>query len=395
MEATALLNDAHSNEEGQKLRDEYNRILATTSFNGVKTLNGSQSSIAIQAGNDGVSAPLQLTAPSLGGTPILQSAYSLSLDGVNDYVYASSTVPLQITGDITVSAWVRIDTPNTGMFIAEKYDSGGDAGWILAVDTSGVPYLDGRDSSSNYRTSGLASPDIDDGEWHHLVGQRSGSTWKIYVDGAAGSSNNVGTSGSIANAIDLNIGRYQQGNSHFFDGRIDDVRIYNRALAESEIADLAAGDEPSAAGLVARYEFEQGAGTTAADSANGNTATLTGGATWSTETPLINIAGLETFSLLTASNARFAMDTIDSALSRLSGEVGKLGSQLSRLQTVISTISATRENYQAAAGRIKDADVAQESATLVRHQILQQTASGVLAQANQQPRIAIQLLGGI
>ena len=55
--------------------------------------------------------------------------------------------------------------------------------------------------------------------------------------------------------------------------------------------------------------------------------------------------------------------------------------------------NAAAENFQAARSRILDADIASESAELVRTQILQQAASAVLAQANQQPALALQLLG--
>lgn len=58
----------------------------------------------------------------------------------------------------------------------------------------------------------------------------------------------------------------------------------------------------------------------------------------------------------------------------------------------MNTLDASRENYMAANSRITDADIAEESSTLVRLQILREAASAVLAQANQQPSLAIKLL---
>ena len=66
-----------------------------------------------------------------------------------------------------------------------------------------------------------------------------------------------------------------------------------------------------------------------------------------------------------------------------------------RLSVAANTIQSTVENFQAAESRIRDADIAQEAAELVRLQILQQASASVLAQANTQPALALQLLGGI
>lgn len=99
--------------------------------------------------------------------------------------------------------------------------------------------------------------------------------------------------------------------------------------------------------------------------------------------------------LSTAINARAALATLEVRSAKLSAEKSEIGAYQSRLEVSLRTSAARTINYQDARGRITDADVAQESAALVRHQILQQTGSSVLAQANQQPRIAIQLLGSI
>ena len=63
-----------------------------------------------------------------------------------------------------------------------------------------------------------------------------------------------------------------------------------------------------------------------------------------------------------------------------------------RLETAASMLSSTVVNYNQAEARIRDADIAQESANLVRLGILQQASAAVLSQANQQPALAIQLL---
>ncbi len=96
--------------------------------------------------------------------------------------------------------------------------------------------------------------------------------------------------------------------------------------------------------------------------------------------------------LSTRRGAKKAMDILDARLERLSRQTGVLGAMGSRLQIALDTINNTRENYTAAESRIMDADIAGESASMVRTQILQKVGSAVLASANQLPEIALKLL---
>lgn len=87
-----------------------------------------------------------------------------------------------------------------------------------------------------------------------------------------------------------------------------------------------------------------------------------------------------------------ALDAVNAAISTLSSTRGTLGAAESRLNTAVASLQVARENFIAAESRVRDADVAQEVAELVRLQVLQQAGTAVLAQANQQPQIALALL---
>jgi flagellin len=100
-----------------------------------------------------------------------------------------------------------------------------------------------------------------------------------------------------------------------------------------------------------------------------------------------------TFDITTASNASAALDTIDSAIDTVSAFRGDLGGVQNRLNSVVRSISSTAENLSAAESRIRDVDIALETADLTRNTILQQAALSVLAQANVQPQLALSLLG--
>ncbi len=100
-----------------------------------------------------------------------------------------------------------------------------------------------------------------------------------------------------------------------------------------------------------------------------------------------------TFDLTTVSNASAALNTIDSAIDSVTDIRGSLGAVQNRLSSTVRSISATSENLQAAEARIRDVDVAMETADMTRNSILQQASLSVLAQANVQPQLALSLLG--
>ncbi len=92
------------------------------------------------------------------------------------------------------------------------------------------------------------------------------------------------------------------------------------------------------------------------------------------------------------SAAREALAAVNSAITSLNTLRGTLGTVEGRLQSAITNLTTSRENIQAAESRISDVDVAVEAAELTRLNILQQAGAAVLAQANQQPQLAVQLL---
>jgi flagellin len=90
--------------------------------------------------------------------------------------------------------------------------------------------------------------------------------------------------------------------------------------------------------------------------------------------------------------AQSALAAVTGALTSLNTLRGNLGTVEARLSSAILSLQTSRENIQSAEARITDADVAVEAAELTRINILQQAGSAVLAQANQLPQLAVQLL---
>ena len=88
-----------------------------------------------------------------------------------------------------------------------------------------------------------------------------------------------------------------------------------------------------------------------------------------------------------------ALTSIDSAINTISSLRGSLGAAQNRLGSTINNLAITVENLSAAESRIRDVDVAYETAQLTRNNILQQASISVLSQANSQPQSALRLLG--
>jgi len=101
-----------------------------------------------------------------------------------------------------------------------------------------------------------------------------------------------------------------------------------------------------------------------------------------------------TFDLTTVTNATASLDTIDAAITSVTSVRGDFGAAQNRLLSAIRSINNAQQNLAAAESRIRDVDVAFETADLTRNTILQQAATSVLSQANLQPQIALSLLQG-
>lgn len=103
--------------------------------------------------------------------------------------------------------------------------------------------------------------------------------------------------------------------------------------------------------------------------------------------------GINALKINSATDAQAAIASIDSALDSVSDIRANLGALQNRFESVISNLGNVSENISAAKSRIMDADIATETATMTRNSILQQAGTAMLSQANQQPQLALNLLG--
>lgn len=146
--------------------------------------------------------------------------------------------PIYIPDAITVSAWVYSDNFVQNGFVVTRNPV--NKQWALFFEADGL--LKWRGAGGGNKVVCAAPANY---HWHHIVGKQKGTAGSLYVDGVLRAS---GTLPAIGNApTSITIGRHDTVSFHYFTGRIDEVRIYNRALSDPEIFQLfTSGDVPSA-----------------------------------------------------------------------------------------------------------------------------------------------------
>ncbi len=134
-------------------------------------------------------------------------------------------------------------------------------------------------------------------------------------------------------------------------------------------------------GAAAAVKFQVGIGTSSSDQVS-----VTFGAA---DTAGLAVGGND---LTTVANAQTSITKIDAAIQSLAGVREGFGSAINRFTESVNNIQSMSTNTTSALGRIRDVDVAEESAKMARQSVLSQAGAAVLAQANQSPQLALSLL---
>jgi hypothetical protein len=174
--------------------------------------------------------------------PIPGNDYSLAFDG-NDYVQVPDSATLE-SANVTVAAWVKSTSPGAVGYVLAKGGSGCTAAsYALYTGGSGGLYFY-IFSGSSYKLSPNAGTSVWDGYWHHVAGTFDGSVVRLYVDGSeigSGASTTIAIGYDLPTTDDFFVGAYRGSCNLHFNGLIDEVRMWDRALSADEIAALAAG----------------------------------------------------------------------------------------------------------------------------------------------------------
>lgn len=186
-------------------------------------------------------------------------------DGTGDYVDAGSASSLQITGDITVSAWVK-DTINDGASrgIVEKmkYSLTSYAGYGITKQSNYFKFWTASGGSTTYTQSDTTYTDTN---WHLITGIRRNGVNYLYIDGIQQSTSQSPPFSDSGES--LVIGRYYSDvDNYYWIGSIDEARVYNRAFSPQEVSDL----YNWAPGPITEWKLDEGSGSIGNDtSGNG------------------------------------------------------------------------------------------------------------------------------
>jgi len=166
-----------------------------------------------------------------------RESYVLSLDGDGDYVNCGTDDIGHIDTAITVAAWIRTDSLSSSDMVAGK----GYAWRLQGNSTNNLLFQISDTAPSGSNATG--STNVNDGQWHHVAGAYDGASYSLYVDGILDGSMDASGTINTWDGYFFCIGaHYKKGDERdprrFFDGLIDDIRIYDKALSGSDIRQL-------------------------------------------------------------------------------------------------------------------------------------------------------------
>ncbi|MGB2088309.1 MAG: LamG-like jellyroll fold domain-containing protein, partial [Psychroflexus salarius] len=184
--------------------------------------------------------------------PVIPATH-LNFDGVNDYVELTTESSFDFTNQMTIEFWMKSDyNPTQWDAIMAK----GDDSWRIALNQDGTLNFAGSNAFGD--VSSVSS--VIDNSWHHVAVTYNNVEAIIYIDGIQ-NSNVIGT-GNINNSnFPVSIGQNLQVLGRFYQGNIDEVRIWDVARTAEQIESSKNCElEGTEAGLVAYYKFNQGLG---------------------------------------------------------------------------------------------------------------------------------------
>ncbi len=153
---------------------------------------------------------------------------ALSFDGVNDYISVPHNGNLNITGGITIEAWLNPNTSQSSIWVSIV--GKGTGSWTPDIWNYllGLEYLKPRIVYGGGLTASQAIPS---NSWSYVVfiGDSSSNRLKIYINGV------LVSQGTMTSMPTTNTNSIRITGNNYFNGLIDEVRIYNRALSDQEI----------------------------------------------------------------------------------------------------------------------------------------------------------------
>nr|WP_028585506.1 flagellin [Desulfogranum mediterraneum] len=387
--------------EVNQLKTEMNRIAQSTTFNGLKVLDGTFVSQQFQVGpnaNETIGFSIQSMAADDLGRYFIDAENTTARQGTGSSVQAAATAPATNTiggQDVTITGskgpdTITIGAGATAWDIANQVTSSADKTGVTAtarseaslsgLGASGVVTLT-IGSGGNTATVNASVTTTDLSELATVINDQSGTTG-VTATVDAGTLNLVQPEGK-----DIVVADFTHSTA---------LTAINVTGADGNAEALTSGppatstDSTRVAGVI---EFSSQDSYTIASDAN----PTTGGSIVDAAADTTVISGFEEVTAIDISNVLGATDAlkiVDAALNKIDSQRADLGAIQNRFESTISNLKNVSENLTAARSRIRDADIAQETSEMTKANILQQAGVSILTQANQTPQLALSLLQG-
>ncbi|MGP1718879.1 flagellin [Shewanella frigidimarina] len=351
------------------LQTELTRISDTTSFGGQKLIDGSYGTQKFQVGanaNETISVSISsVAANKIGNNGVSGASTEFGVEAATALTQTTATDAAFAVNGKTVGV-TALDGAAT---IAKNINASG----------AGVK----AESSVTTTISGLAAGD-------------DGVLSVVAEDGTL-DSYDLATYNGDAEALAADLGKagydvgYDKDTSliSITAKNVNGIEIAGASTGAATLGSTVAGATNAAVSKTAELSLSSSDKFTvtggSVDEILGGGLTATGGASTLNKVSSIDIG--------TAQGAQDALDVIDAAIGGIDSQRADLGAVQNRMSFTINNLSNIQSNVSDARGRIMDVDFATETAELTKQQILSQTSSAMLAQANQLPQTALSLLG--
>ncbi|MCP3136328.1 LamG domain-containing protein [Pyxidicoccus xibeiensis] len=215
--------------------------------------------------------PAEEEGPGTGGSgpPVTEApaqppppAPVLEFNGTSTYVDLGEPLALEITGPITLEAWIRPTSADTVQNIVARGYTATNASEEIALRVSGRYYQVGSYMTGKpYAFAYMTLPVQDLNRWVHVAGVYDGQKWKLYRNGELMSEVDQAGGGAYPLSARWAIGAKGGGGERFFKGRIRDVRIWSVARTQEQLEEgMKKPPDPSEEGLAGYWPMNEGSG---------------------------------------------------------------------------------------------------------------------------------------
>ncbi len=173
-----------------------------------------------------------------GKSVIVKPYNAMTFDGTGNVHIPKTNADFNFGNDkdFSIDFWTKTSTTSgdDALVSNKDWDSGRYTGWVIAIQSGGMVFNAG--DGSNRVDIGTGAEDFNDNEWHHVAVSfsRTNTLVQLYIDGKKKSETSLASLGSITNTLDVTMGA-DALNNYDYEGILEEVRIWNKALSETEI----------------------------------------------------------------------------------------------------------------------------------------------------------------